>query len=328
MVKFLIIRFSSIGDIILTTPVIRNLKNQVEGAEIHFLTKKAYSSVLEDNPYIDRLHLYDNNFSEIVNELKTTGIDFVIDLHNNLRSSRIKLALNKVSYAFPKLNVKKWLLVNFKINKMPDIHIVDRYISTLDMFNVKNDNLGLDFYIRSDNEMDIKNLPEPYHKGYIALVIGANHKTKQLPDERIVTLVKKINLPVIILGGKDDAERGEAITNECGGLCISFCGKLSLQQSASLVKQSRLVITPDTGLMHIASAFKKNILSVWGNTVPKFGMYPYFPGENSEIFEVTNLRCRPCSKIGYEKCPLKHFKCMNDIDLDSIAIKAVKLMYH
>jgi ADP-heptose:LPS heptosyltransferase len=326
VVKFLIVRFSSIGDIVLTTPVIRNLKQQIEGAEIHFLTKKAFLPVIEENPYIHKIHLYNNNFSEIIKELKSENFDFIIDLHKNLRSARFKLALKKVSFSFPKLNVEKWLMVNLKVNKMPDVHIVDRYLETVKLFNIKNDKLGLDFFISSENEMNTQLLPENFRKGYIALVIGANHNTKQLPDDKITWLVKNINYPVIILGGKDDAARGEAIVQETGGVCLSYCGKLSLQQSASFVKQSRLVITPDTGLMHIASAFKKNILSIWGNTIPGFGMYPYLPGESSQIFEVNNLDCRPCSKIGFDKCPKKHFKCMNQIDLEAIVKKAKQLL--
>lgn len=326
MVKFLIIRFSSIGDIVLTTPVIRNLKKQVEGAEVHYLTKKAFLPVLEENPYIDKIHLYDNNIHEVIKNLRAVDIDFIIDLHNNLRSSRIKMMLNKVSFSFSKLNVEKWMMVNFKINKLPKIHIVERYMDTLGMFNVKNDRLGLDFFIQSCNEMDIQRLPEKFRKGYIAVVVGAKHFTKQLPEERLAELIKKLNYPTILLGGKEDAGRGEYISKSVGEITINFCGKLSLQQSASYLKQSKVVITHDTGLMHIASAFGKTIFSIWGNTIPEFGMYPYLSGAKSEIFEVKNLRCRPCSKIGYGKCPLKHFKCMNQIDVDQIASKALALI--
>lgn len=322
VVKFLIIRFSSIGDIVLTTPIVRNLKKQIEGAEIHYLTKKAYLPVLEENPFIHKIHLFDNNFQEIIRELKSEQIDFVIDLHNNLRSSRVKLALKRVAFSFQKLNVEKWLMVNLKINRLPDVHIVDRYLNTLEMFSIKNDNMGLDFFIKSEDEMNTQLLPELFRNGYIAVVIGAKHNTKQLPDNKIISLIKTIAYPVIILGGKDDEDRGNIISRAVGESCLNFCGKLSIQQSASLVKQSKFVVSHDTGLMHIASAFKKSILSVWGNTIPQFGMYPYLPGEESEIFEVRNLKCRPCSKIGYDKCPLKHFKCMNNIDLNAIAKKA------
>jgi ADP-heptose:LPS heptosyltransferase len=326
VVKFLIIRFSSIGDIVLTTPVIRNLKKQVEGAEIHYLTKKAFLPVLEENPYIDKIHLFDNNFQLMVNELKKAEIDFIIDLHNNLRSSHFKLALKRVSFSFSKLNIEKWLLVNLKLNRLPNVHIVDRYMHTLDMFSIKNDLSGLDFFINPNNEMDIKLLPGKFADGYIALVIGAKHNTKQMTEEKIVNLINKCDYPVILLGGKDEAARGERIAAATGEKCLNYCGSLSIQQSASLIKQAQIVVSHDTGLMHIASAFKKTILSLWGNTVPEFGMEPYLPGEGSEIFEVKGLKCRPCSKIGYDKCPLKHFNCMNQIDLDRIAAKLKELV--
>lgn len=326
MVKFLIIRFSSIGDIVLTTPVIRNLKTQVEGAEIHYLTKKAFLPVLEENPYIDKIHLLDNDLQKVIDKLKAVDIDFIIDLHHNLRSFRVKLMLNKVAFSVSKLNFQKWMMVNLKINRLPDMHIVDRYMETLGMFNVKNDMRGLDFFIRSENEMDIHWLPAQFHKGFIVVVAGAKHNTKQLPENRLTDLIKKVNYPVLLLGGKEDMERGERISRAVGENCINLCGVLSIQQSASYVKQARLIITHDTGMMHIASAFGKTILSVWGNTIPEFGMYPYLSGENSQIFEIKNLRCRPCSKIGYEKCPLKHFKCMNLIDLDAIAAKAAGVL--
>jgi ADP-heptose:LPS heptosyltransferase len=306
--------------------VIRNLKNQIEGAEIHYLTKKAFLPVIQENPYIHKIHLYDNNLKEIIRDLKKVNFDFIIDLHNNLRSSRVKLALNKVSYSFPKLNLEKWLMVNVKINRLPDVHIVDRYMSTLSLFNIKNDKRGLDFFIRDNNEMNTRLLPEAFQKGYVSVVIGARHNTKQLPLPRLIELIKDLNFPVILLGGKDDAERGESISEAVGENCLNFCGKLSIQQSASYLKQSKIVITHDTGLMHIASAFGKTILSIWGNTIPAFGMYPYMTDENSEIFEVKNLKCRPCSKIGFDKCPLKHFNCMNQLELQALTAKARQIL--
>jgi heptosyltransferase-2 len=131
---------------------------------------------------------------------------------------------------------------------------------------------------------------------------------------------------LIISGGKEDFETCEIIKNQVGETILNACGKFNLNQSASLVKQAKFVISHDTGLMHIASAFKKDIISVWGNTVPVFGMYPYLSGENSIIVENNNLKCRPCSKIGFKKCPKKHFKCMNDIDESQIIKQVNKLI--
>jgi ADP-heptose:LPS heptosyltransferase len=318
IVKFLIIRFSSIGDIVLTTPVVRNLKEQCEGAEVHYLTKKQYKGILEHNPYVDKIHTLDRSLNELILELRNEHFHYVIDLHNNLRTSRVKLKLHTISFKFDKLNKEKWLMVNFKKNKLPDIHIVDRYLKTVDYFIDKNDVRGLDFFIPEEDEVKLTTLPKSHQNGYIAFAIGAQHATKRLPDEKITSICKKINQPIILLGDKNDSIVAEQVQAEVGENIFNACGKFNLNQSASLVEQARLVISHDTGLMHIAAAFKKQIISIWGNTIPEFGMYPYLSHEKSEIIEVKDLKCRPCTKIGFGKCPKKHFKCMNDIDEERI----------
>ncbi len=314
MKKILIIRFSSIGDIVLTTPVIRCLKEQLPGVEVHYLTKKAFKGILEPNPHLSKVHIIEKEVKEVVIELKKENFDFVIDLHNNIRSAQVKIALGKPSPTFKKLNFKKWLLVNFKINKMPVEHIVDRYMQTVQLLGVKNDLKGLDYFIPQKDEVETNTLPSSHQSGYIGFVIGAKHATKQLPTEKIINICKKLNAPIVLIGGKEDAERGKLIEDAVGANIYNACGKYNLNQSASIVKQASKIITHDTGLMHIAAAFKKDITSVWGNTVPAFGFTPYLPGNNSKIVEVKNLPCRPCSKIGYEKCPEGHFKCMLMID--------------
>ncbi|MES2591023.1 MAG: glycosyltransferase family 9 protein [Bacteroidota bacterium] len=314
MKKILIIRFSSIGDIVLTTPVIRCLKEQQPGVEIHYLTKKSFKSILENNSNLTKIHVIDKDVKEVTEDLKKENFDFVVDLHNNIRSKQVKWALGKPSSAFKKLNFKKWLLVNFKINKMPSIHVVDRYLQTVEQLGIKNDNKGLDYFIPQADELNISTLPAPHQNGYIGFVIGAKHFTKQLPIEKIISICKKINQPIVLLGGKEDAERAVAIENAVGPIIYNACGKYNLNQSASIIKQAVKVISHDTGLMHIAAAFKKEIISVWGNTVPDFGFTPYLPAPGSKMVEVKNLPCRPCSKIGYDKCPKGHFKCMNLID--------------
>ncbi len=318
MVKFLIIRFSSIGDIVLTTPVIRNLKQQCEEAEVHFLTKKQYVGIVEQNPYIDKIHTLDKSFSELIDELRQEHFHYVIDLHNNMRTSRVKLKLHNVSFKFNKLNWEKWLMVNFKKNKLPNIHIVDRYMEPIRFYIDENDNKGLDFFIPAKDEVDINTLPDNFRNDYIAFAIGAQHATKRLPDEKIISICRKLNNPVMLLGDKNDSIVAEKVKNAIGDNIYNACGKFSLNQSASLVKQARIIISHDTGLMHIAAAFKKQIISVWGNTIPEFGMYPYMSGKGSEIIEVKGLNCRPCTKIGFSQCPQKHFKCMNDIDENRI----------
>ncbi|PIP53799.1 MAG: glycosyl transferase [Bacteroidetes bacterium CG23_combo_of_CG06-09_8_20_14_all_32_9] len=315
MVKFLIIRFSSIGDIVLTTPVIRCLKQQVKETEIHFLTKPAFSSILLSNPYIDKVLTLKEKFSETISEIWNERYDYIIDLHNNIRTRRIKNRIGILSFSFYKLNIEKWLLVNFKINKLPDKHIVDRYLETVRSFDITNDNKGLDYFIPENDEIDLKKLPEFLHSGYVGFVIGAKHFTKKMPAQKISEIISKIPFPVILFGGKEDIPQAEQIISTCNNKNIfNSCGKFNLNQSASLVKQSKVIVSHDTGLMHIAAAFQKPVISLWGNTVPEFGMYPYIKKELSEIIEIKHLKCRPCTKIGFNKCPKKHFRCMNDID--------------
>lgn len=314
MKKVLIIRFSSIGDIVLTTPVVRCLKEQQPDTEIHYVTKKSFKALFENNPYISKIHSIEKDVKEIASQLKEEDFDAVIDLHNNLRSMQIKRIVGKPVTVFKKLNFRKWLLVQFKINVMPPVHVVDRYMQTVAHWGVKNDHKGLDYFIPAKDEVNLRDLPLSHQNGYIGFVIGAKHFTKQLPLEKIISICKRLTQPLILLGGKEDKERGEAIFKAVGNRVYNACGSYNLNQSASLVKQANKIISHDTGLMHIAAAFKKEIISVWGSTVPAFGFTPYGAAAASRIVEVAGLPCRPCSKIGYDQCPKGHFKCMKEID--------------
>ncbi len=326
--KVLVIRFSSIGDIVLTTPVVRCLK-MLSGSqmEVHFATKKAFKDLLVSNPYIDKLHLLDGKLSDFTRQLRSENFDHIIDLHHNTRTAMIKWALRKPATSFNKLNVEKWLLVNLKINRLPQLHIVDRYFEAVSKLGVINDGEGLDFFLSGDVEADEFLLPPSIGEKYIAFAIGGQHTTKRLPNEKIISVIKKLPLPVVLLGGNDDVVNSAIISAQCGDRIFDCCGKLSIQQSALLVKKSAVVVTHDTGLMHIAAAFDKPIVSVWGNTVTGFGMYPYMPkfSERSQIVEVNNLKCRPCSKIGFSKCPKSHFDCMVKIDEGEI-VRSVNRM--
>lgn len=309
---------SSIGDIVLTTPVVRCVKNQIAGAEVHFLVKKSFFPVVEHNPYISKIHIYDGDLKQTVQSLKAEKFDFVVDLHKNIRSRRIVSKLKAPNASFPKLNFKKWLLVNYGVNILPKVHIVDRYFEAVKSLNVKNDGAGLDYFIPEKDDIAAADLPEGVFENYTALVIGGAHFTKQIPVAKAVEICNVATAPVVVCGGMSDYEKAVEICGKSSGNVVNACGKFNLNQSASLVKNARKVITADTGLMHIAAAFEKPIVSLWGNTVPEFGMTPYMPQhpERSKILETKGLRCRPCSKIGYKKCPAKDFMCMMNIKID------------
>jgi len=344
--KFLIIRFSSIGDIVLTTPVVRCLKKQVPTAEVHYLTKRTFLPVLAANPYIDAFHLFEDDLEAVIRELQKEDFDYIIDLHHNLRTLKVKKALGKKAWSFAKLNVEKWWLTNFKWNRMPDIHIVDRYLQTLESFGVKNDGVGLDYFIPAAEQVQEMDIPTSHSAGYIGLVIGAALATKRLPLHKLQELCRIIEHPLILLGGPEDDAVGQQLAGIDPIRIYNACGKFSLNESADLVRRARLIVTHDTGLMHIAAAFKRPVISVWGNTVPEFGMGPYYgdnylnnypggsgggktggngptPGKTNtslpyDIVEIKGLPCRPCSKIGYAKCPKGHFKCMELISPEKL----------
>ncbi len=317
--KLLILRFSSIGDIVLTTPLLRCLKTQLKDVVIHYATKKSFSSLLENNVYLDKIHLLDDSDHKLIAELKQENYDLVIDLHHNLRTFRIKKALGVKAYSYNKLNLKKALLVTLKINQLPKIHIVDRYMETVARLGVKNDLKGLDYFLNKEDVYDLHQLPLSFNAGFVAFAIGGQHFTKRLPVHKIIELCQNIKEPIVLLGGgKDDEQTAEKVVNYFSNQekIVSLVSKLSLNQSAYLVQKAIKVITHDTGMMHIAAAFKKEIIVIWGNTVPDFGMYPYLTKYKN--VEVADLNCRPCSKIGFDKCPKGHFMCMENQEFNTI----------
>jgi ADP-heptose:LPS heptosyltransferase len=325
--KILIIRFSSIGDIVLTTPVVRCLKQQYPDSEIHYLTKKVFQPVLKANPYIHKIHMLEGDMNQLLSDLHSEGFDFVVDLHRNLRSRIVKLRLRKPSGTFSKLNREKWLLVNARINMLPDIHIVHRYFKAVEKLDVTYDNNGLDYFIPNDEKPDLKSvLPVEFHEKYLLAVVGGKHKTKQIPPSKMVEILNKASMPVVLAGGKEDIEQANQLMEKLSVPTFNSCGKFSINESAWLVKKAQAVLSPDTGLMHIAAAFRKPLISMWGNTVPEFGMYPFLPSHEQNkyrIHEVKGLNCRPCSKIGFERCPKGHFRCMNDIPAEEV-ISSIK----
>lgn len=319
--KFLVIRFSSIGDIVLTTPAIRCLKQQVVGAKVHFLSKSNFDVVTEGNPYIDKFFYFKNNLSSLIQDLKKEEYDYIIDLHNNFRSKRICFALHAKVLTYHKERFQKFLLTKLRINKMSGRHIVERCVDTLAPLGVVNDGKGMDFFISSKQEISLTDLPVPHMLGYVAIVIGASYFTKKLPIHKLRELCAAIEFPIILVGGKEDYADGEAVACIDSIRIYNACGKYSLQESADLVRKSKLVITNDTGLQHIACAFNKPVLSIWGGTSPLLNMEPYYANDEMgryQNFVVPGLNCQPCSNFGLNACPKGHFNCMEKQDITAI----------
>ena len=319
--KFLIIRFSSIGDIVLTTPVIRALATADEENEVHFITKEKFSDTLKNNPNISKLYTIKKEITEVEDELRDENYDYIIDLHHNLRSRRLIAKLGRPYKYFNKLNYEKWLKVNLKWDILPDVHIVERYMDTISFLGLKYDGKGLDYYLEDSTEKNFSKLNITKETAYNVFVVGGAHNTKQIPNDILIKIGKKCKNRIVLLGGTEDIENAIEVEKGIGANCFNLVGKTNLNLSAIIIKYASKVLCPDTGLMHIAAAFGKEIISVWGNTIPEFGMYALLPNGKEKlnhIVEVKSLKCRPCSKIGYNSCPKKHFKCMKEQDIDKI----------
>lgn len=324
MAKFLLIRFSSIGDIVLTTPIIRTIKQQIPEAEIHFLTKKNFVGLVRFNPYISKVFAYDQSLPPLLSELKKENYQYVIDLHKNLRSAQVVLSLKKTSKSFYKLNIEKWLVVNLKVNKLPKIHLVDRYFQAFSSIGIQNDDLGLDYFPNPTTSQPV--LPTSFPTEFMVWAIGGTHFTKRYPASHIRSVLEKTQKPCILIGGKVDAEAGDTIAQGFPWV-LNFCGLTSIDESALLIKDSKLVITNDTGMMHIAAAYHKKTITLWGNTIPDFGMYSYQNPTNVINLENTSIKCRPCSKLGFSTCPQKHFQCMTGLSVTSL-ISNIELFWN
>jgi len=320
--KFLIVRFSSMGDIVLTTPVIRCLKQQYPNCEIHYLTKQSFSQLIINHPGIDKIFNIQDGLNDIIIDVKKEKYDLIIDLHNNLRSTILKIRLRRPSVTFCKLNIRKWIAVALKINRLPGVHIVDRMMKTVKHLGVQYDGQGLDYFpgnavsISSEINSFISNHPD-----FFVFSIGGTYFTKRCPSEKVIEICRMINMPVILIGGPEDFANAELIASRHELISLNTCGKTSIEQSALLIEKSKFCISNDTGMMHIAAALKKPVVSLWGNTIPEFGMTPFLPDDFSPepaVIQVSGLSCRPCSKLGFSSCPKKHFRCMNDIHVPEI----------
>ena len=322
--RLLFIRFSSIGDIVLTTPAVRCTKNQIPGVEIHFLTKLSMKDLVIGNPNIDQCHFLDENIDQTIAALKEIPFDYVIDLHQNLRSWKIKKALGVPAFSYKKLSLQKWLLAKLQINFLPKTHVCDRYIDTLQHFNISNDGKGLDYFFPKDYHFQTSNLPTSHQVGFVAFIIGASYLNKKMPVEKWIELAKQIKKPIVLIGGKEDITPASAIAAAVPEFIYNACGKYDLKESASIIQMAQVVVSHDTGFLHVAAAFKKPTITIWGATSPALQFEAYYPTESVTPHYnsiVPSLNCQPCSKQGENKCPQDHFACMRLQNVNTLASK-------
>lgn len=307
-IKILVIRLSSLGDVLLTTPVLRALKNKFPKASIHFLVKPQFADAIRYNPILSAVHEFDsNNTDALLKKIKEEKFNFVFDLQNNFRSRKFISRLGIKSYSFKKPSLKKWLLVKTKINLFKKIEsIPEMYAKSID--NLELDSKGLELVIPGGIYAALNE-----DKNYFGFCPGSQHFTKRWPKEYFIELgneLQKIGFTVVCFGGKDDKDLcGEISAGIEGG--INFQNENELFKTAAGMKKCKMILSNDSGLMHTAAASGVPVIAIFGSSVKEFGFMPY--GIKNKILENNSLNCRPCSHIGRAECPLVHFKCMKDL---------------
>lgn len=321
--KILVVRLSSLGDILLTTPLLRALKNCNPNLQIDFLLRQEYKDLLKLNSNLHELFLFTRNDFEnlnLINKLKEKRYDLVIDLQNNLRSRSIISKLKGEKVKFDKKSFQKILLVKTKINLLKDAPPIPvRYASVIE--GLQLDSSGLDLFTDKVPSAAIKS-----KQHLVGICPGARHFTKRWPVEYYIQLGRFLiqnNFNVVLFGGKIDSEI-------CKKISIEIPEALNLQnnddilQTAADMKFCSVVVCNDSGLMHTASAVGVKVLTIFGSSVKEFGFVPY--NCKSLLLENNSLSCRPCSHIGRESCPEKHFSCMKELKPDFVFNELIKFI--
>ena len=342
--KILIIRLSSIGDIVLATPLVRVVRARFPSSHIDFLVRKEYAELVRYNKNLNRIVEFDaktgfSGLRTLKNQLRAEHYDLVLDIHNSLRSRYLRMLIGVKNIVVVNKHIfARTMLVKFKKNYYRGlVSIVDRYIETMNTFGVRNDHAGLELLIPDEvrarvmKRMAVSGVDT--HKKIIGFCPSAKHATKCWPQERFsqlgIRLLNQYDATILLFGGPADKERCSAIADVINGQtgighAVDLSGELSLLETAAAVEFCTILVTNDSGLMHIASAMKKKLVAIFGSTVREFGFFPV--GTESIIVERTGLYCRPCSHIGRSTCPEGHFRCMNEIHVEEIAKKIQRIL--
>lgn len=298
--KILVIRLSSMGDIILTTPVLRCIKQQVDQAVVHCLVKSPFVSLLSHSPYVDQVISYDES-RNFIKQLRAEQYDFVVDLQNNHRSHLLWRQLRCKHSVVNKEDWARMWLVLTKRNHIKQASVVDRYMKAAAPLGVVNDGKPLDLFYEPQTDG-----PDVQQRPYVAIACGAQHGTKRIPLKYLQFLIGSIQGTIVLLGDNQDRYRIADGSVHLNRRVVNMCGKTSLTELIQWVDRATVVISGDTGIMHMAAALQKELIVLWGSTTPLFGFAPYgVEAYNSEVM----LDCRPCSRMGKEKCPKQHLRC-------------------
>ena len=333
--RILVIRLSSIGDILLTSPFLRQINLTFPQAEIDYIVKKEFEELIRYNPYINKIHIFDSSgehsLKQLKKALKQRKYDYIFDLHNNFRSVFLRSGLSSSYQGIVKKDkFRQMLLLCFKLNfyQKPK-PISQRYLETGLKTGIADDHQGLQLFwsdIESKNAgLILDQLNFKKTEKYICLAPGAGYFTKRWPVEYFAKLIELIHtqlkLKIIILGGTGDKEIATELVQM--PYVYNLAGQISLLETAVILSRGAVLVSNDTGLMHMSAAVQTPVIAIFGSSVVEWGFEPFrIP---HILLEEKGLYCRPCSHIGRNSCPQKHFKCMRNISPQHVfdALKSI-----
>jgi len=341
--KILIIRLSSLGDIILASPLVRVLRNAYPAARIDFLVKSEYADLLKFNKHVSSVielkSAERKELAELKRRIRGERYDAILDIHNSLRSRYLRwFSLSGCVRVINKRALARFFLVKTKRNFYRDkIPVAERYMETVKDLGITDDGMGLEVFVPGEAMSSVQALMIRYRLDRFDAVIGlapaARHFTKRWPQEKFVELgekcAKTFPTKIFIFGSRDDSDYCRDIAQMMNArlgstVAESLAGKLTVLETAAALDFCSVVVSNDSGIMHLAASRKRKLVAVFGSTVREFGFFPY--RTENIVVEKMNLGCRPCSHIGLQKCPEGHFRCMKDIQAAEVLTAMGKLM--
>jgi heptosyltransferase-2 len=321
----LVIRFSSLGDILLTAPVFRSLRRRFPSAHIDLLVAREYLDAARMISGPDRILEFDRSGGsrELLQWRRRLSRCYhvVVDLQNNFRSSFLR------AFIFPTLWVKarryrirRWLLIHFKWDLYCEIRPVPmRYLDAVQMIGAEHDGSGLDLLVDTEAVSWLQEIYPALDSAiqpFMVLCPGARHFTKRWPKELWITLgelLRSRGKQVVVIG---DASESVLVQSVARGIpkAIAIVGE-SIQHIAALLQKAECAITNDSGIMHLAAGVGTPLTAIFGSTVPEFGFSPFT--DHARVIE-QKLPCRPCTAFGRADCPKQHFRCMLNTTPDAV----------
>jgi len=339
--RTVIFRLSSLGDILLTTPFIRALRKAAgPDAQIDFVVKEQYADLVRYNPHLSAIHMLGSGggigaLFSLAAGLRKQKYEVVFDLHRSLRTLVLRALLpSSRKEVINKRTLRRWELVHWKrgIGKYFP-HAVERYCETLIPYGITPDDNGLEIVIPEDvlgyTAEQVAARLVPHANPVIGICPGARHFTKRWPREKYVgvgqRLIRELGASILLFGGQEERDVCEEIARQLPTASVlDLAGSFSILETAAAMDACAVVITNDSGLMHLAAARKRPVVALFGSTTRELGFFPY--GTKSIVVEEEGLSCRPCSHIGLDHCPEKHFRCMLDLGVDDVVGAVQRLM--